>query len=572
MAERSIRIQILPEHLRNRIAAGEVVQRPASVVKELAENSIDAGAQQVRVEVSRGGMDEIVVTDDGEGMLPDELELAVQAHATSKITGAADLEAIHSLGFRGEALASIASVSRLRIFSRADGADMGAEIAAEGGELEEPRPRGGPVGTRVEVRNLFYNTPARRKHIGAVRTELAHITGTVRELALANPGISFHMHRDKERVLFTGGGGDLRRCLVELFGADVGDELLWIGGGDERIDGYVGTPALSRARRDRQYFVVNGRIVNHAGMRAVLERAFAGFLERGRFPIAAVTLHLPPGDVDVNIHPTKREIKLLDQRPVLGSLHNRVREALLQMPPPQWQVAESRGDEDLPTQQGERPSSSQVSYFAEATGTEREDTEDERGSSPYGALHPLGQLDETYIVARGPRGLYLVDQHAASERLHFELGLAALREGISYSQQLAVPRTIELDGDQLERWHSMRDDLESMGFAAEEFGGTTLIVQAVPVFTDEEASPELVSEVLEELAEVGATRPSAETLATATASCKRALRAGDRLSEAEMRHLFRKMSELEQPNTCPHGRPTLIEISRSRIARMFGRR
>ncbi len=576
VSERVGRIYILPEHLRNRIAAGEVVQRPASVVKELVENSLDAGAEEIRVAVTRGGLDEITVTDDGAGMTPEELAVAVQAHATSKISRTDDLEAIDSLGFRGEALASIASVSHLRIFSRTRESDLGAEIAVDGGEPGDPRPRGGPVGTRVQVRNLFFNTPARRKHMGAVRTEMSHVTETIRELALAHPGVSFHLHREGERVLFTSGAGDLHRCLVELFGAGAADELLCIGGGDDRIDGYVGTPVLSRARRDRQYFVVNGRIVQHPGMRAVLERAYSGFLERGRFPFAAISLRLPPGRVDVNIHPTKREIKILEGRSVLGSLHNRVREALLQMPPPQWKVADQGTGDVCASPDGasgpdpERAAESQVSYFPSGPDGGREDAEE--SGSMYDRLRPMGQLDDTYIVASGPGGLYLVDQHAACERLYYEHGLAALREGISYSQRLAVPRTIELDGDQMQCWREFSSDMESMGYEAEEFGGGTLIVQAVPVFLDEAASPQLVAEVLEELGEVGATRSSAEMLATATASCKRALRAGDRLGESEMKYLFRQMSRLQQPNTCPHGRPTLIEISRAQIARMFSRR
>lgn len=572
MNESVTRIRVLPVQLRNRIAAGEVVERPASVVKELIENSLDAGAGRINVSVSGGGLASISVSDDGCGMGMKDLELAVEPHATSKLEDD-DLNAIDTLGFRGEALASIASVSQVEMFSRPRDSEAGAAVKVHGGQKIGPVTRGGPPGTRVEVRNLFFNTPARKKHLRTQRTEMGRITAVVRELALAHPNTAFRLLREGEEILLTGGSGRLDQCLVELFGADVASEVMPFGEDDDVVRGFAGTPALGRSRRDRQYLLINGRSVSHPGVTAVLDRAYEGFLDRGRYPFVVVVVSLPPRRIDANVHPAKREVRIEDERELLGWIHELVRGALVGMPAPRWEMADGGGRRPSEgftagSSGGGRIGESQLSYLSGTAGEG-----DAVGSSGlFNLLEPLGQVERTYVAARGPEGLYLVDQHAACERLYYERALEAARRGDAPSQGLAMPQTCELDPEEQEMWDRYSDQLLALGFDVESFGGDTVLVRGVPVYADEPPSSEVLREVLREVSEVGASVPADEAVALATASCKAAVRAGDRLSITEIRHLFSELADLEEAGTCPHGRPTVVLISLGEIERMFHRR
>ncbi len=561
------RIKRLPQALVNRIAAGEVVQRPSSVVKELVENAIDAGASEVRIDVSRGGMERIAVADDGIGMGPEDLLLAVAPHATSKIAVDDDLEAIETLGFRGEALASIASVSQVQIYSRPRAADAGAVLRVEGGAEAPLQPRGGPPGTRIQVRNLFYNTPARKKHLRRQATEMSHVSSVVREMALAHPEVSLRLFSASEEQIFTSGSGDLRQCIAEVFGAEVAGEILPIAEPQETVEGFVGTPAISRSRRDRQYVLINRRPVNHPGIGAVLNRAYEGFMDRGRHPFAILVISLAPERIDVNVHPAKREVRILEERELLGGIYNRVRGALLGMPAPRWEIsATGRGSDGPKTPAGtggaDRTAETQLTYLSHPAG-------EQTSSEVFSQLRPLGQIDRTYIVAGGPGGMYVIDQHAAHERLYYERALEARRSKAAPCQRLAVPHSCEVSPEQMQRWEAHRDDLEALGFDVQPFGRDTLLVRGVPVYAGEPASAHMLTEVLEKMREGPTTGESA---AMATAACKSAVRAGDSLSVSEIRQLFDDLAGLEQAGTCPHGRPTVVVLSRRELSRMFGRR
>ncbi len=566
------RIRILPVQLRNRIAAGEVVQRPASVVKELVENSLDAAARRITVSVSGGGLTSIIVSDDGSGMDMKDLEMAVEPHATSKLDHDDDLSAIGTLGFRGEALPSIASVSQVQIFSRPQESEAGASVTVHGGEKTGPVIKGGPQGTRVEVRNLFFNPPARKKHLRTVRTEMGRITGVVRELALAHTHVALRLLREGDEVLMTSGSGDLKQCLVELFGADVVSEMLPFGGADGVVRGFAATPALARSRRDRQYLLVNGRGVRHPGVTAVLDRAYEGFLDRGRYPFVVVVVSVSPRRIDANVHPAKREIRIEDERELLGWIHELVRAALVGMPGPRWETADGdrRPSGTLAPQHpaASRVGESQLRYLSGHAG------EGDTGGPgiPFGLLEPLGQVEKTYIVARGPDGLYLVDQHAACERLYYERAREAARRGDAPSQGLAVPQACELEPDEQEMWDRYSQRLVGMGFDVQPFGAGTLIVRGVPAHLDAPPSSEVLREMLRAVSEVGASVSADEAVALAAASCRAAVRAGDRLSVPEMKHLFAELGEMQGACTCPHGRPTVVLITLGEIERMFHRR
>ncbi len=564
---RGSRIKRLSQALVNRIAAGEVVERPASVVKELVENAIDAGAAEVRIDITKGGMQRIVVADDGIGMGAEDLLLAVAPHATSKISVDDDLEAIETLGFRGEALASIASVSEMQIYSRPREEDVGAVLKVHGGDEAPLQSRGGPPGTRIEVKNLFYNTPARKKHLRRQATETSHVLSAVREMALAHPEVSLRLSHASEERVFTSGSGDLGQCIAEIFGAEVAREVLPIGEPGEPVWGFIGTPALSRSRRDRQYILINRRSVNHPGMGAVLNRAYEGFVDRGRYPVVVLVISVAPQRIDVNVHPAKREVRILEERELLGRIHNAIRGALLGMPAPRWEVREGgakgrRGDDSSSLPGGrDLPAQRQLAYFPQQG-------EEQTPSEVFRQLRPLGQIDETYLVAQGPEGMYLIDQHAAHERLYYERALEAWRSRSSPCQLLAVPHACEVGPEQVQRWEAARDDFEALGFDVEPFGKDTLLVRGVPVYAGESVSAHLLSEVLEKM---GGSPTTRESVALAMAACKSAVRAGDRLSVAEIQHLLEDLAGLTQAGTCPHGRPTVVILTRREMSRMFGR-
>jgi DNA mismatch repair protein MutL len=588
-------IHVLPPEVAAKIAAGEVVERPASVVKELVENAIDAGARTIRVEAREGGRRLIRVSDDGNGIPADEVPVAFARHATSKLSCVEDLERITTLGFRGEALASIAAVSRLSLISRPDSHPAGAEIRFEGGEQVSLGPKGAPTGTTVTVENLFYNVPARLKFLKAPATEGGHIHRVVVNYALAYPELRFHLTLDQRVAFQTSGDGELHSVLVEVMGLEIARQMVEISSQPPAagpqppaaisVSGYVGIPSLHRAQRDRLMFFVNRRWVSDRSLGAAVTQAYHTFLPVGRYPVAVINVMLDPADVDVNVHPTKSEVKFRDQRQVFSVVQKSVRSTVVSAAPVP-RIGTGFGsspahDSAIAPEEAERwrrlapgggRSATQLGFEAQRTLPDDEATSFRPTAGGLPLLRVIGQVAQTYVVAEGPDGLYLVDQHAAHERVLYER-MQADRVGAKVaSQQLLEPVTVELTPAQAAILEAEAETLTEIGFDIEPFGGATYRLRAVPEILLKTDPAMALADILGELAEgaVPLSRQSDERLIVTV--CKRAaVKAGQTLSMQEMQDLIHKLERCSAPRTCPHGRPTMIHLSAAQLAREFGR-
>lgn len=543
-------IQRLPPEVADAIAAGEVVERPASVVKELVENALDAGARRVTVEVTGAGRTLVRVADDGAGIAPDELPLAFLRHATSKVRCLADLGAIGTLGFRGEALASMAAVAEVECRSR------GASIRLRAGEVVGLGSAAPTAGTVVEVRDLFANTPARLKFLKSEATENAAAAHVVRSYALLRPDVRFELAIDGRRVLGTSGGGDRRAAVAAVLGAQVAEAMLVLAA--EGVAGMVSEPRLSRGTREATVLAVNSRPVASHRLQHALEQAYLGRLERGRHPVAVIDLAVAAGEVDVNVHPAKREVRFRDEGAVYGLVQRAVLAAL----------------------GGARPYAMSLPAVATAAGAplrqmtlhEPETSLAEAAPAPGPAavpLRPLGQVLDGYLVAEGPDGLVLVDQHAAHERVLYNRFLARLRGAPGPSQALLLPHAVEVEAGQAAVAADHRDRLRSIGFEVEDFGPRTLRVLAAPVETALERIDEALLDLLSALG--GARGDDRLERAAASIACHSAVRFGDAMALAEQRRLLEDLERAEDAITCPHGRPTRLELSAQELRRHFRR-
>jgi DNA mismatch repair protein MutL len=576
-------IQVLPPGVAAKIAAGEVVERPASVVKELVENAIDAGAQAIRVEARDGGRRLMRVSDDGNGIPADEVPVAFARHATSKLTCVEDLERITTLGFRGEALASIAAVSRLALVSRPASQPAGVEIRFDGGEQVSSGPKGAPAGTTVTVENLFYNVPARLKFLKAPATEAGHIHRVVVNYALAFPELRFHLILDQRVAFQTSGDGDLYSVLVEVMGLETARQLVEISSQPSSVNasGYVGVPSLNRAQRDRLMFFVNRRWVQDRSLTAAVTQAYHTFLPVGRYPVAVINVTLDPADVDVNVHPTKSEVKFRDQHQVFSVVQKAVRGTVMasapvpQMggglaPSPAHDTGEAERWRRLVTG-GER-TATQLGFEAQRTLSDDETTRFQPAAEGLPLLRVVGQVAQTYVIAEGPDGLYLVDQHAAHERVLYEQMQANRASTQVTAQQLLEAVTVELTPAQAAILEAEAETLAQIGFDIEPFGGITYRLRTVPEILLKADPAMALADILSELAEgaVPLSRQSDERLIVTV--CKRAaVKAGQTLSMQEMQDLIHNLERCNAPRTCPHGRPTMVHLSAAQLAREFGR-
>jgi DNA mismatch repair protein MutL len=595
-------IHVLPPDVAAKIAAGEVVERPASVVKELVENAVDAGARTIRVEAREGGRRLIRVADDGAGIPADELPLAFARHATSKLTSVEDLERIRTLGFRGEALASIASVSRLTLVSRPPAQAAGVEIRLEGGQQAALGPKGAPAGTVVAVENLFYNVPARLKFLKAPATEAGHIHRVVVNYALAYPETSFHLTLDQRTVFQTAGSGDLYDVLVEVMGLEMARQMVEVSGQPSAVGGqlsvvvagYVGIPALHRAQRDQITFFVNRRWVQDRALAAAVIQAYHTFLPIGRFPVAVVNVSVDPAEVDVNVHPTKSEIKFRDAQRVFSAAQKAVRSAVIAgAAVPQAGIEPGAGPARFAPAGGvpyagqeavDRwrqltglgpaggPSAGQLGFEVQRTLSGDEGSRLQASDQVLPVLRVVGQVAQMYIIAEGPDGLYLVDQHAAHERVLYEQLQAGLADAQVVAQRLLEPATLELSPAQAAIYEAEADTLAQLGFAVEPFGGFTYRLRAVPEILLKSDPVTALGDILAEMAEgaVPLSRQADERLMVTV--CKRAaVKAGQTLSLREMQELIQNLERCSAPRTCPHGRPTMLHLSAAQLAREFGR-
>ncbi len=581
-------IHVLSEEVASQIAAGEVVERPSSVVKELVENAIDAGARDVRVEARAGGKRFIRVTDDGCGVPAAEVELAFHRHSTSKLSTADDLARITTLGFRGEALTSIAAISRVTFVTRATDEPVGTLLRLEGGRVVTRQESGRSPGTAMTVEDLFFNVPARRKFLRSERTERRHIDGWLTRYAMAYPALRFTLAHD-DRVVFQSPGNDrLRDVLVAVYGLEVGAAVLEIIPDDQHpassihVAGFVSPPSLHRANRGYITLFINGRWVRDVRLTYAITQAYHTLLPTGRYPLAVVMVRLPPEEVDVNVHPAKAEVRFRDGDVVFRAVQRAVRHTLIERspvpiaarPPTAWPASPAQWEERRERLAGlrPRPAGEQLRLKGEpldvaVTGTTR--------APAAGKLPPLrvvGQVGVTYIVAEGPEGMYLIDQHAAHERVLFERLLAERQRAEVASQALLEPQPVELAPEAASLLEEHLEVLGGLGFRVEPFGGTTMLVRALPAIVAE-ADPVRVLEDVAAALEAG-DAPLAGTVEEAVARhvCKRAaVKAGQVMAREEMEELIRALEQCASPRTCPHGRPTMIHLSVEQLAREFGR-
>jgi len=599
-------IRRLPETLVNQIAAGEVVERPAAALKELVENSLDAGASNIDIQLRDGGRTLIAVSDDGRGMTADELSLAVERHATSKLPDD-DLVHIKSLGFRGEALPSIGAVARVSITSRADGADSAWTLRVEGGKLSDVEPAAHPQGTRIEVRDLFFATPARLKFLKTPRTEMTHAVEMVNRLAMAHPGVGFTLADEKRTAIrLAPAQGDLftQRLdrLGQIMGRDFADNSIAVEAEREgvRLTGHIGLPTLNRGTANQQFMFVNGRPVKDKLFFGAVRGAYRDFLAHDRYPYVALYLEIDPEYVDVNVHPAKTEVRFRDAGLVRGLIVSALKHALADAG---HRASTTVSDAALgAVQQGGGFASYQSRPFPQGGGYPSAGLSD-RASTFQAPLHnfdmtptarneqqpwsatetveqdyPLGvaraQLHETYIVAQTADGIVVVDQHAAHERIVYERMKQALDEGGIKRQGLLLPEVVELDEPSAARLCKRLDELLELGLVIEPFGEGAVVVREVPAMLGQSDVQKLIKDLADDLAEWGEVLSLHEKLAdvASTMACHGSVRAGRRLNADEMNALLREMEATPHSGQCNHGRPTYVELKLSDIEKLFGRR
>ncbi len=599
-------IRLLSSEVASQIAAGEVIERPASVVKELVENALDAGAKSITVSIAEAGRKLIEVADDGSGIASDELALAVSRHATSKLSKADDLFHIATLGFRGEALASMGSVSRMVITSKVAKSNVvgsrptkaGARIKVEGGREGKVEAVGAPTGTVVRVEDLFYNVPARLKFLKTDVTERRAIDALLTRYALAYPNVRFKLSEGNNVTLQTSGDGDRRAILAALYGVEVAKQLLEINSDEEgpstgsglKLSGYVSPTALTRSNRKDITFFVNGRWVQDTPLTAAFVQAYHTLLMVGRYPMGAVFVEIAPEEVDVNVHPAKAEVRFRNQNRVFGFVQRAIRRGLLAYAPvptvtpglwgsraessPQvgldWTIAHSSDQlsvdsdqlEDVSRESGVgQPSDLQPSNFQTTA------------ANKVPLLRLIGQIGSTYLVAEGPDGLYLIDQHAAHERVLFEKLMAQHDMKKIPSQSLLTPAIVQLPPASAKLLNEQLSILTHFGFDVEDFGSNSFRVRAVPsLFAGSDPSAALRA-IVEDFEEDEAPLQNEIEKKLAARVCKRmAVKGGQTLSPDEQRALLTNLENCDSPRTCPHGRPTMIHLSVEMLERQFGRR
>ena len=612
------KIRVLSENISNRIAAGEVIERPASVVKELVENSIDSGASSIIVEIEKAGRKLIAVTDNGSGMDQDDALMCLEPHATSKIKSAEDIDNIITLGFRGEAVPSIASISRFSLTTRLHDSMEGFVVSVRGGKILEAEPAGCAPGTRIEVRDIFFNVPARKKFLRAEATEERHIQEILYMLSLPYPGISFELIMDGRKIFSSPSHDDLMPRIKTFFGKNYADHMLTVDYSDEDISvkGFVARHGLTRSSRREQRTFFNGRPVEAPAAYRGIRDGFGGLLEKGRFPPCILFIRIDPHSMDINVHPAKREIRLKQDYKVSRVISEAIRIALRQSPapsvtldsriplrsllqgaqidysPPQVEQAdlhfENEMPEEVPAGQGadfdSLPNDLMTPQTVEPVRQETalEQTKPEVFVVPAenkeslnlpgnGNVRIIGFIDETYILGVGTDGLIIIDQHAAHERVMFERLLNAARQGVP-SQQLLLPITLELSRAEAAYVSKNSEIFLKLGFEVESLSSNTVMLNSVPASLKQENAGGILQDMLSELLEEGKTSNKLDIEALAMASCKAAVKAHDQLTLHEAQSLFQQMAQCELPFSCPHGRPTIVHITKKELEKRFGRK
>ncbi len=577
-------IQILPDEVASQIAAGEVVERPASVVKELLENALDARASQITIRIEQAGRRLIEVSDDGAGIPADEMALALARHATSKLRSAEDLFHIATLGFRGEALASIASVSRLTLVSKTHDGKVGARLQVEGGRIGSLEQTGVPSGTVIRVEDLFYNVPARLKFLKQDTTERQQIDGLVTRYALAYPEVRFQHFQDGKPLLQTSGNGNRREVLASLYGVETARQMIEVDLEENgcMLTGYVSPVSLTRSNRREITFFVNGRWVQDISLNTALLQAYHTLLMVGRYPLAILFVELPPEEVDVNVHPAKAEVRFRSADRVFSLVQRGVRRSLLAHSPVPQITTSYWKSESAPRQfdiSWEMAGQHEAALPASGEVASGEPAAAAQPSAPVGLpsgqiplLRLIGQVGATYLVAEGPDGLYLIDQHAAHERVLFEKFMKQ-HNGKIPAQALLEPAVLDMPPAAAGLLNNQLPVLQDLGFQIEPFGPATFRIRAIPALFSSSDPAAAVRVVVEDFEEDESPLQAEIEARLAARICKRvAVKGGQTLSVEEQRALLHDLEACQSPRTCPHGRPTMIHLSVDLLERQFGRR
>lgn len=603
-----MRISILPENLTNKIAAGEVVERPSSVIKELIENSLDAGATEIMVEISAGGRRKICVTDNGHGMSREDALLSLERHATSKIRIDSDLENILTLGFRGEALPSIASVSRFSLATREPTSTEGTEITVEGGRVRDVRACGMPPGTVICVEQIFYNLPARLKFMKSAETEAGHVADTVSRMAVSRPDVMFSCTSD-DRELLKLQRSDLLRRLAQVIGRESSQHLFQINSRDDyaAVSGFVSAPSLVRSGTQSIYTYINGRFIRDKVVQHALMQAYRGVIDRGRYPAVALFIELPPGEVDVNVHPTKHEVRFRRQSVVHDAIQSAIENVLRRSP---WLVSPSAepsaandttgqsyreriakaAQASLQLQPRERPITEYPAYNrAGAAHADAAPARNESVSEPvapfqsqpptpesagyFSSFSVIGQFHGEYILGQSDSDLVIIDQHAASERVAYQLLKQQCRNGGVESQRLLFPETVELTFSEVEVAVRFSTDLAGIGFELEPFGGNTILVSAVPRMVTQKDAIELLRQILADLEQLGTSAAFSDNLEKLLSriACHSVVRGVSQLDGRQIRELLNQMDQTDFAASCPHGRPVSHIVTLSELQKIFKR-
>lgn len=614
-------IRPLPKQLINKIAAGEVVERPSAVVKELVENSLDADATRVDIEIEKSGTKLIKIVDNGCGIEPDQIEIAFSRHATSKISNFADLENLFSFGFRGEALPSIASVSQLRMVSRCADSDVGTEVTYEGGVLQSVKPVAAPPGTTIEVRNLFFNTPARRKFLKSDSAESRYLSRTAMAMALGRADVAFSYSSGGRQIFAAPQGQTLEQRVRELLGSTKEYVIFTGPAGPVEVSGCVSTPSHAQQNRFGLYLFINGRYVNSPTLMHAVVSGFGELLPRGNYPIGAVQITIDPSQVDVNVHPSKTEVRLSHEREIHDGLRHLVRRAMrTDGIIPSYQTHSPQGSGMMPDRSegaqrlsfrfgtgtqsdGRIPGATSPDYDPRAfarlhedlpqvtkSGGERVDTRTgeilsesghhgegpasggvDRGHEDEAGFRLVGRFGDLYLLLQRHDDLYIVDQHTAHERVLYEENLRRLDQQSIHAQQLLFPAQVELSPEQLAVFEEAGPTLQESGFDIGFFGGRMINIQAVPAVLTRRSPEVVVQKVLDD---IGSLRQAGFDLKKAIAqsmACRAAVMAGDRLSDEQAVGLLERLLTCENAYSCPHGRPTFVKLTRSDIDKQFGR-
>lgn len=604
----SQRITILPETLTNKIAAGEVVERPASVIKELIENSLDAGATDISVEINAGGRRRIRVTDNGHGMSREDALLSLERHATSKISVDSDLDRILTLGFRGEALPSIASVSRFSLATRETDFPEGTEIIVEGGRVRDVRACGMPSGTIITVEQIFYNMPARLKFMKSVKTETGHVADVIARMSVSRPDVAFSCTSDGRELLRLQ-RSDLQLRLARVVGRESSQHLYPVNGGDgyATISGFVSGPAQVRSGTQAIYTYINGRFIRDKVVQHAVMQAYRGVIDRGRYPVVALFIELPPGEVDVNVHPTKHEVRFRRQSAVHDAIQGAIDEVLRRSPwlvarvvvpvPPSGAIAQTHRERIAAAAQASltltsrQPYRSQpaeqvtAAYVSPVAAPEQNTAVSERSptflaepkfSEPAGyfsSLAVIGQFHSEYILCQSSTELLIIDQHAASERVAYQLLKQQCQSGGIESQRLLFPETVELSFSEVAVAVRFSPDLAGIGFELEPFGGTTIMVSAVPRLVAHKDSILLIRDILAELERFGTSAAFNDALESLLSriACHSVIRGVHPLENRQIKELLYQMDHTDFAASCPHGRPVSHTVTLAELQKIFKR-